>query len=106
MNERNQLSQEQYDSKVNHIAEMGINYVNTDRGWYDMRDSFNELCEQSGANKGINHEATIGRRKLLADTICIRTISKLSNEAVDYLKDTLNDMAEDYTPERSRGMRR
>jgi len=106
MNERNQLSQEQYDSKVNQIAEMGISYVNTDRGWYDMRDSFNELCELSGANKGINHEATIGRRKLLADTICIRTISRLSNEAVDYLKDTLNDMAEDYTPERSRGMRR
>lgn len=106
MKASNELSQEQYDSQVNHIAELGINYVNTDRGWYDMRDSFNELCEKSGANKGINLEATIGRRKLLVDSICIKTIHKLERDAVDYLKDQLNDIAEDYTPARSRGLRR
>lgn len=104
--ENNELSQEQYDSMLNHIADLGVRFVNTDFGWYDMRDSFNELCEKSGANKGINLDSTIGRRKLMVQSICIKTISRLPREAVDYLKDHLNDIAEDYTPARSRGMGR
>ena len=60
----------------------------------------------SGANKGINDEATIGRRILLVQKICIETIPSLSKEANKWLEDQLKDIANDYTPARSRGFRR
>ena len=106
-NNENQMTQEQYNSKVKEVAQKAIHYVQTDNGWFSMRDSFNELCEGAGANKVINHEATIGRRKLLAQSVCIQCISELKREAVDWLQDQLNDIAEDYEdPRQARGFRR
>lgn len=96
-------TQEQYRSKIKEVAEKAVHYVETDNGWYPMRDAFNELAEESGANKGINREAIIGRRKLLVQSVCIECISKLSREANDWLEDQLNDIAEEYAPrQRSR----
>lgn len=69
-----------------------------------MRDAFDDFCERSGANKGINDECTIGRRKLMAQSICIKAISSLDRVAVDRLEAELYKMAEAYR--RSRGMHR
>lgn len=99
-------NQQEYNDKLVEVASLAVAYANTDTGWYKMRDAFNELCEKSGANRGINQEATIGRRKLLVQSICIQTIPSLSKEANNWLEDQLKDIAEDYTPTRSRGIRR
>ena len=101
-----EIPQQEYKDKLAQVASLAVAYVNTDRGYSKMRDAFNELCEKSGANKGINAEASIGRRILLAQRVCIETIPSLSREANKWLEDQLKDIANDYTPARSRGFRR
>ena len=51
-------------------------------------------------NKGINDEATIGRRKLLAQSVCIECISRLSSHSNDRLQGELYVIAEDISPRR------
>lgn len=87
---------EPYRNQLRDCAEKAIHYVKTDNGYYSMRDSFNELCEKVDANKGINHECIIGRRKSIANAVCIQCIRSLSKEANDWLQEQLNDIAEDY----------
>lgn len=106
MKENHQLTQEQYNSKLSNVADLAVNYAKTGFGLYSMRTAFNELCECSGANKCINHESTIGRRKLLVQSVCIQAISRLSREDNQSLENQLNKIAEDYTEARSRGLRR
>lgn len=102
----NEMSQQEYRDKLAQVASLAVAYAKTDRGYYQMRDAFNELCEKSGANKGINDEATIGRRVLLVQRVCIETIPSLSKEANKWLEDQLKDIANDYTTPRTRGFRR
>ena len=101
-----EMSQQEYRDKLAQVASLAVAYAKTDRGYYQMRDAFNELCEKSGANKGINDEATIGRRVLLGQRVCIETIPSLSKEANKWLEDQLKDIANDYTTTRTRGFRR
>ena len=101
-----EMSQQEYRDKLAQLASLAVAYAKTDRGYYQMRDAFNELCEKSGANKGINDEATIGRRVLLVQRVCIETIPSLSKAAIDRLEEQLKDIANDYSPARSRGFRR
>ena len=100
-----EMSQQEYRDKLAQLASLAVAYAKTDRGYYQMRDAFNELCDKSGANKGINDEATIGRRVLLVQRVCIETIPSLSKEANKWL-DQLKDIANDYTAPRTRGFRR
>jgi hypothetical protein len=102
-----EMTQQEYRSKLAKVAELAVDYVKNDRGYNQMRDAFNELAEQCAANKGINEEATIGRRKLLVQSVCIKSLSQLSKESTDWLETQLNDIAEDYEPPRiHRGFRR
>ena len=101
-----EMSQQEYRDKLAQVASLAVAYAKTDCGYYQMRDAFNELCEKSGANKGINDEATIGRRVLLVQRVCIETIPSLSKEANKWLEDQLKDIANDYTTPRTRGFRR
>ena len=101
-----EMTQQEYNDKVAQIASLAVAYVKTDRGYYQMRNAFNELCEKSGANKGSNDEATIGRRILLVQKICIETIPSLSKEANKWLEEQLKEIANDHAPVRSRGCRR
>ena len=100
------LNQQEYNDKLTHVASLAVTYAKDGTGYHSMKAAFNELCEKSGANKGINHEATIGRRNLLVQSVCIETIPSLSKEANKWLEDQLKDIANDYTPARSRGFRR
>lgn len=100
------MTQQEYKDKLAHVANLAVNFVKTDSGYYQMHEAFNELCEKSGANKGINHEATIGRRILMAQTVCIETIPSLSKEANKWLEEQLKDIANDYTKTRTRRLRR
>ena len=101
------MTQQEYRRKLAKVADLAVDYVKNDRGYNQMLDAFNELAEQCGANKGINEEATIGRRKLLVQSVCIKSLSKLSKESTDWLETQLNDIAEDYEPSRiHRGFRR
>ena len=72
---KDDISHEEYRSKLANVADLAVSYINTGNGYFRMRDAFNGLAEQCGANKGINDEATVGRRKLLAQSVCIECIS-------------------------------
>ena len=104
MNE--EMTHQEYKDKLAQVASLAVAYAKTGSGFYQMREAFNELCEKSGANKGINDEATIGRRILMVKTVCIETIPSLSKAAIDRLEEQLKDIANDYSPARSRGFRR
>ena len=105
MDMRNEeLTHQQYKDKLAEVATLAVHYVKTDRGYYSMRDAFNDLAESCGANRGINHEATIGRRKILVKSVCIECIPHLGREANAWLQDQLYDIAEDIHPRR--GMHR
>ena len=78
---KDDISHEEYRSKLANVADLAVSYINTGNGYFRMRDAFNQLAEQCGANKGINDEATIGRRKLLAQSVCIECISRLSSHS-------------------------
>ena len=95
-------NQQEYNDKEAQVANLAINYAKTGIGYYQMRDAFNELCEKSGANRGIDHDSTIGRRTLLVQSVCIKTIHALPNEAVNRLERELKEIANDYTNERER----
>ena len=95
-------NQQEYNVKVAQVANLAINYAKTGIGYYQMRDAFNELCEKSGANSGIDHDSTIGRRTLLVQSVCIKTIHALPNEAVNRLERELKEIANDYDNQRDR----
>ena len=97
-----EITHEEYRNKLVNVADFAVNYINTGNGYFRMRDAFNELAEQCGANKGINDEATIGRRKILAQSVCIECISRLSNHSNDRLQGELYVIAEDIYPRRGR----
>ena len=99
---KDDISHEEYRSKLANIADLAVSYINTGNGYFRMRDAFNGLAEQCGANKGINDEATIGRRKLLAQSVCIECISRLSSHSNDRLQGELYVIAEDISPRRGR----
>lgn len=102
-----EMTQEQYRSKVKEVADLAVNYIKTDHGFFSLQKAFNELAEESGANKGISNEATIGRRRLLVSRICIDCISRLDSGTNDRLQSKLNELADDYeTPSQSRGFHR
>ena len=86
---KDNISHEEYRSKLANVADLAVSYINTGNGYFRMRDAFNQLAEQCGANKGINDEATVGRRKLLAQSVCIECISRLSSHSNDRLQGAL-----------------
>ena len=98
----NNKEQEEYRTLLRNCAEKALHYVKIDNGYFSMRDSFNELCEKAHANKGINLECTIGRRKSIASAVCIQCIRDLSPEANNWLQEQLNDIAEDYQEQSTR----
>lgn len=95
---KNDISHEEYRSKLANVADLAVSYINTGNGYFRMRDAFNQLAEQCGANKGINDEATIGRRKLLAQSVCIECISRLSNHSNDRLQGELYVICRGHFP--------
>lgn len=97
---KNDITHEEYRNKLANVADLAVNYINTGNGYFRMSDAFNELAEQCGANKGINDEATIGRRKILAQSVCIECISRLNSHSNDRLQGELYVIAEDISPRR------
>ena len=82
---KDNISHEEYRSKLANVADLAVSYINTGDGYFRMRDAFNGLAEQCGANKGINDEATVGRRKLLAQSSFSRTLPDRYSSAARYL---------------------
>ena len=94
------MTQQEYRGKLADVAALAVNYAKTGRGYFTMRDAFNDLAERCGANSGINEEATIGRRKILAQSVSAQCITPLTKEANNRLQGELSEIAEDYHPRR------
>ncbi|MDO4179670.1 MAG: phage integrase SAM-like domain-containing protein [Bacteroidales bacterium] len=72
------FNQQQYNDKLAQVASLAVTYAKDGTGYHSMKDAFNELCEISHANKGIDQENTIGRRTLLVQSVCIKAIHALT----------------------------
>ena len=100
------FDQQQYNDKLAHVAKLAVTYAKDGTGYHSMKDAFNELCELSHANKGINHEATIGRRTLLVQSVCIKAIHALTPYQNERLEQQLKEIASDYPETRLMRFRR
>lgn len=90
-----EMSQQEYQHKLAQVADCAIRFAKTGNGYSEMRTAFNELCQEAGANEGINAEATIGRRKLMGQAINIKCIAHLNKEQLRMLDGQFNGLAED-----------
>ena len=97
----NEMTQHEYNDKLAHVADLATTYAKNRTGFHQLRDAFNELCERSGANKGINQDSTIGRRTLLVQSVCIKTIPSLTAFENQMLEKELKAVAEDYPDRRT-----
>lgn len=48
---KDDFSHEEYRSKLANVADLAVSYINTGNGYFRMRDAFNQLAEQCGANR-------------------------------------------------------
>lgn len=55
------FNQQEYNDKLAQVANLAVTYAKDGTGYHSMKDAFNELCEISHANKGIDQENTIGQ---------------------------------------------
>lgn len=62
---KDDISHEEYRSKLANVADLAVSYINTGNGYFRMRDAFNGLAEQCGANKGINDDALSAEENFL-----------------------------------------
>lgn len=100
------FNQQQYNDKLAQVANLAVTYAKDGTGYHSMKDAFNELCEISHANKDINNEATIGRRTLLVQSVCIKAIHALTPYQNERLEQQLKDIASDYPEHRHLHFRR
>ncbi len=49
---KDDISHEEYRSKLANVADLAVSYINTGNGYFRMRDAFNGLAEQCGAQQG------------------------------------------------------
>ena len=45
---KDDISHEEYRSKLANVADLAVSYINTGNGYFRMRDAFNGLAEQCG----------------------------------------------------------
>mgnify|MGYP007044839781 FL=1 len=100
------FNQQQYNDKLAQVASLAFTYAKDGTGYHSMKDAFNELCEISHANKGIDQENTIGRRTLLVQSVCIKAIHALTPYQNERLEQQLKDIASDYPEHRHLHFRR
>ena len=90
------FNQQQYNDKLAQVASLAVTYAKDGTGYHSMKDAFNELCEISHANKGIDQENTIGSK-------AIHALTPYQNER---LEQQLKDIASDYPEHRHLHFRR
>ena len=85
---KDDISHEEYRSKLANVADLAVSYINTGNGYFRMRDTFYGLAEQcTRSQQGASMiDSTVGRRKLLAQSVCIECISRLSSHSNDGLQ--------------------
>ena len=100
------FNQQQYNDKLAQVASLAVTYGKYCTVYLSMKDYFNELCDISHANKGIDQENTIGRRTLLVQSVCIKAIHALTPYQNERLEQQLKDIASDYPEHRHLHFRR
>lgn len=100
------FNQQQYNEQTGSGSQPCRYLCQGGTGYHSMKDAFNELCEISHANKGIDQENTIGRRTLLVQSVCIKAIHALTPYQNERLEQQLKDIASDYPEHRHLHFRR
>jgi uncharacterized protein YutD len=49
---KDDISHEEYRSKLANVADLAVSYINTGNGYFRMRDAFNQTCRAMRSQQG------------------------------------------------------
>ena len=71
-----------------------------------MRDAVNDYMKEVGADNAMSNESIIGRRKICAQQLTIKSIAFLSKDELQRVEQELKRIAENDAPKQHRGWHR
>ena len=94
---RKMSEQEKYEARVGRVADLAVAYLESDKGYYEMRNALNGLMKFSGANDAGNcfREQIIASRRVVAIDVVKATMAKLQRDDCDWLREQLLEIADD-----------
>ena len=96
----------EYEDKQKLAVELAVHWAKTGLRQFSMRDAVNDYMKEVGANKAMTDESIIGRRRICAQQLTIKSIAFLSNDELQRVEQELKRIAENDAPKQHRGWHR
>ena len=96
----------EYEDKQKLAVELAVRWAKTGLRQFSMRDAVNDYMEEVGANKAMTDESIIGRRRICAQQLTIKSIAFLSKDELQRVEQELKRIAENDAPKQHRGWHR
>ena len=96
----------EYEDKQKLAVELAVHWAKTGLRQFSMRDAVNDYMKEVGANNAMSNESIIGRRKICAQQLTIKSIAFLSKDELQRVEQELKRIAEDDAPKQQLGWHR
>lgn len=96
----------EYKDKQELAVELAVHWAKTGLRQLSMRDAVNDYMKEVGANNAMSNESIIGRRKICAQQLTIKSIAFLSKDELQRVEQELKRIAENDAPKQHRGWHR
>jgi len=96
----------EYKDKQELAVELAVHWAKTGLRQFSMRDAVNDYMKEVGANNAMSNESIIGRRKICAQQLTIKSIAFLSKDELQRVEQELKRIAENDAPKQHRGWHR
>ena len=96
----------EYKDKQELAVELAVHWAKPGLRQFSMRDAVNDYMKEVGANNAMSNESIIGRRKICAQQLTIKSIAFLSKDELQRVEQELKRIAEDDAPKQQLGWHR
>ena len=96
----------EYKDKQELAVELAVHWAKTGLRQFSMRDAVNDYMKEVGTNNAMSNESIIGRRKICAQQLTIKSIAFLSKDELQRVEQELKRIAENDAPKQHRGWHR
>ena len=96
----------EYEDKLKLAVDLAVHWAKTGLRQFSMRDAVNDYMKEVGANKAMTDESIIGRRRICAQQLTIKSIAFLNRDELLKVEQELKRIAEDDAPKQHRGWHR
>ena len=96
----------EYKDKQELAVEQAVHWAKTGLRQFSMRDAVNDYMKEVGANNAMSNESIIGRRKICAQQLTIKSIAFLSKDELQRVEQELKRIAENDASKQHRGWHR